>query len=375
MKKYSVIVYSQGDDQLLSKCLEKICIAVHAKRTEIIVVANNTKGSIDLLRSVTKYYCEKTSIVWKFIESDKSNIAHGWNVGVDSAEGEFFIFLMDYSLVTDNFIEKLIYCMDNFKSVYKVGKLGIVIPVSNCAVRRQQITMPIDWDKTDLVDAQNRITTALTEKYKGKQPWLILGEFSAICVMIPRRIFEEIGTFNTEQFVNVSDAHDYPMRLQEAGYYTVAAGDVFVYRSVLAKEFHIWAVEKLYRGQNLYGNYKYNSGKKLAVLYRCKINDTYTRDIFVRSLEQAFTFTDYVFVLDENSTVKLNLFLKEKHPGLYAKLTKYQKFARSVDDARDRIEMLRWAEEYDMDWALFLEPDEMPEDKLTTELFEKLMNP
>lgn len=375
MKKYSVIVYSQGDDQLLSKCLEKICIAVHAKRTEIIVVANNTMGSIDLLRSATKYYCEKTSIVWKFIESDKSNIAHGWNIGVDAAEGEYFIFLMDYSLVTDNFIEKLIYCMDNFKSVYKVGKLGIVIPVSNCAVRRQQITMPADWDKTDLVDAQNRITTALTEKYRGKQPWLILGEFSAICIMIPRRVFEEIGTFNTQQLVNVSDAHDYPIRLQEAGYYTVAAGDVFVYRNVSTKEFHIWGVEKLYRGQNLYGSYKYGPGKKLAVLYRCKINDTYTRDMFVRSLEQVFTFTDYVFVMDDNSTVKLNLFLKEKHPELYKKLTKYQKFARSVDDARDRIEMLRWAEEYDMDWALFLEPDEMPEDKLTTELFEKLMNP
>ncbi len=375
MKKYSVIVYSQGDDQLLSKCLEKICLAVHAKRTEVIVVASKVRSNLDLLRETTKYYCEESSIAWKFCTLDMSNIAAGWNLGAASAEGEYFIFLMDHSLVTDNFIEKLIYCMDNFKSVYKVGKLGMVVPVSNCAIRRQQITMPVDWDSSNLVDAQNRITQALTEKYRGKQPWLILGEFSAICVLIPRRIFEEIGVFNVKQFIDTSDAHDYSIRLQEAGYYSVAAGDVFVYRTVPNKEFHIWGVEKLYRGSSLYDNYKHNPDKKLAVLYRCKINDNYTRDLFVRSLEQAFTFTDYVFVLDDNSTVKLNLFLKEKHPDLYKRLTKYQKFARSVDDPRDRVEMLQWAEEDGMDWALFLEPDEIPEDKMTTELFEKLMNP
>ncbi len=368
--KYSIILYSTGDPIVLAKCLNRLVRSVNPRRTEVVVVTDpDSKAPINEL---SNFYTTSESIEFTRCKSGKVGIGSAWNAGAIVAQGEYLLFMTDTTLVTNNFVMKLTYCMDNFTSVYKIGPVGVVAPVSNSAVRRQQITIPFSYNDDNLESVQERIQEALRNKYQGKHPWLVTGELSPFCFLVKKEIYNQIGSFDEEQLVEYGDAHDWWVRVMENNYYIVAAGDTFVHNKQERNK-HIWSFEKLVRKIDYYNKRLDTQAMNLGVAYRAKIDDEYTRDIFVESLKKSLTFANKVFILDDNSKVKLNLFLKEKHPDLWSQLV-YEKFARATDEQRDRIELVNLAQKEKMDWVLFLEPDEVVEDKFTKELAQKLMH-
>jgi len=368
--KYSIILYSTGDPIVLSKCLNRLVHSVNPRRTEIIVVTDpDSKAPINEL---SNFYTTSESIAFTRCKSEKVGIGCAWNTGAAIARGEYILFMTDACLVTNNFVMKLTYCMDNFTSVYKIGPVGAVAPVANAAVRRQQITIPFSYDDDKLQYIQEKIQGVLRDKYQGKHPWLVTGELSALCFLVKKDLYNQVGPFDEDQLVEHSDAHDWWVRLMQKNYYLVVVGDTFVHNKQ-ERNSYIWSFEKLIRKPNFYNKHHDARVMNLGVAYRAKIDDEYTRDIFIESLKKSFTFADKVFILDDNSKVKLNLFLKEKHPSLWSKLV-YGKFARTTDEQRDRIELINWAQKEKIDWLLFLEPDEIIEDKFTKELAQKLMH-
>ncbi len=368
--KYSIILYSTGDPIVLAKCLNRLVRSVNPKRTEIVVVTD--PNSVAPIHELSNFYTSSESIDFVRGKSEKVGIAAAWNTGAALAQGEYLIFMTDTVLVTNNFVIKLTYCMDNFSSVYKIGPVGVVAPVSNSAVRRQQITIPFSYDEDKLESVQERIQQALRSKYQGKHPWLVTGELSAFCFLVKRVTYDQIGSFDEDELIEYGDAHNWWSRAAENNYYLVAVGDTFVHNK-LNRNTYIWSFEKSERRISYYEQSHSTQSKRLGVAYRAKIDDEYTRDIFIESLKKSVTFADKVFILDDNSKVKLNLFLKEKHPDLWGQLV-YEKFARATDERRDRIDLTIKAQKEKMDWLLFLEPDEIVEDKFTKELAQKLMH-
>jgi hypothetical protein len=337
--KWTVVLRASDVIGTFATCLEKLTQSVDPKRTEIILLqAKENKLVLDTF----SYFCEKANILYNYGDDD----AHA----VSLAKGMYVIFMTDHTLVSKNFLVKLTFAADQYEQ--QMGKVAVVAPISNDMVPNLGLT------PANLEGVQAKIS----QQSKNNIPYHYTLALTPYCLMFRKEFLAQ------EERSPVTPGSPAPFNFKELilkanyrGYHTVAANDTLVYHfpeTVLHQ----------------YETY-HDENNKLAVLYRIKIDHEDIRDVFAKSLQRTSEFCSNIYVLDDNSKVKIGMYFKEKFPELWSKVTKYEKFSRPYDERRDINELLDWADKDGCTWVFVMEADEIVENKVTTEFINRLLSP
>jgi len=358
MIKWSVVFSTESKLPVFTQSLSQLIESVDSKRTEFLLTS--VKPIDPLYREIFDTSCRQAKITSKVHESIDINTV------IADTQGEYVAVVRDHVLVPKNFLSRLTFCMDNFERTYNQGPIGIVGPITNGGSGPQRIGMQANLHPHDV----NGIQKKLEEQLQGQHPWQSAATLESFCFMFRRDAYNQVGAFDftvEPDFALV----EWITRAMRFGWKAAAASDVYVYRSDEGLPLMDWnrVYKSLPEGNRI--------PQKLAFLHRIKLYDDFERDIFIESLGHSLAVGDAVFILDDNSLVKMGLYLKEECPDIWnhPKLAKYQKYSRPLDEKRDWNELMDWAEKAGMNWAFAVDGDEVVEDKVTRDYLESLMHP
>ncbi len=167
-----------------------------------------------------------------FISLLRNETARGYTIAANqamrAAKASYIILLNSDTIVTPNWLERLITCAESDT------KIGIVGPLSNTASWQSipKIEDKGDWATnplpTDITVTQmaTRITTFSARLYPR------LAFLNGFCLLIKRQLIEDIGYFDEKHFgQGYGEENDYCIRARQANWELVVADDVYIYHA------------------------------------------------------------------------------------------------------------------------------------------------
>ncbi|WP_414526889.1 glycosyltransferase [Nodularia chucula] len=150
------------------------------------------------------------------------------NQGLQKSKGDYAILLNSDTIVTPNWLDRIVACGESDP------KIGIVGPLSNTASWQSipEITENGDW-------AENKLPSGMTVSYMGKlvadYSWRLYPRISFLngfCLAIKRQTIASIGYFDEDTFgAGYGEENDYCLRAQKAGLQLAIADDTYIYHS------------------------------------------------------------------------------------------------------------------------------------------------
>jgi len=204
--KVSVIIVNYNGKELLKKCLESL-FKVEYENFEVILVDNNSTDRT--LEFVTKNY---PSIIIIKLDSNKG-FAEPNNIGSKIAKGDYLLFLNNDTIVTPDFISKMIKVVENDK------KIGIC----------QSLLLKPDGS----IDSSGDFIDKLGIVYNSKTKIDEIREISSArgaSMLIREKIFDELGGFDEKFFVSFEDV-DLSWRAWILGYRVILIPASVVYHT------------------------------------------------------------------------------------------------------------------------------------------------
>jgi GT2 family glycosyltransferase len=177
---------------------------------ELIFIDNgSTDGSVEFLTSVPNA---------KVVKNSKNRgFSGGCNQGISNALGENIVLLNNDTVVTEGWLERLLYWLGSDANI------GIVGPKSNF-IASQQLILPVPYK-----------TMAEMEKFAAE--WAKehnkLGyeadQLSGMCMVFKKTLTDQIGGFDERYFPGYFEDTDFCIRAQIAGKKLWVANDVFIH--------------------------------------------------------------------------------------------------------------------------------------------------
>jgi GT2 family glycosyltransferase len=202
--KVSVIIINYNGKELLETCLESL-FKIDYDNFEVILVDNNsTDGTIEF---VTKNY---SSIIIIKLDSNKG-FAEPNNISAKIAKGDYLLFLNNDTVVTPDFISKMIKVVENDK------KIAIC----------QSLLLKLDGS----IDSSGDFIDKLGVVYNSKTKIDEIREISSArgaSMLIRKKIFDELGGFDKKFFVSFEDV-DLGWRAWILGYSVILIPTSVVY--------------------------------------------------------------------------------------------------------------------------------------------------
>lgn len=204
MKKTSIIIPTFNGKDLLKDCIYSI--KRHTKEPfEIIVVDNGSSdGTVDI--------CRQEGITFISLASNVGFPA-ACNKGVKIATGDTILLLNNDVIVTRNWLQNMLNCLNSETNI------GIVGPLTNYASGKQQIDMPY----TSLEEMSSQLNEPDAKK------WLQVERIVGMCFLFKRELLDRIGLLDERYSPGHFEDDDYCYRARNAGYTLRIAGDVFVF--------------------------------------------------------------------------------------------------------------------------------------------------
>jgi GT2 family glycosyltransferase len=369
LSKYSVIIPTSNNFNHIAECLNYVKNGSKGEDVEIIVIDN---GSTD---NTPEFLADDKDVI-TITNVENEGFGKAMNKGIAKATGEWLLLLNDDALVPDGYLKKFQASCKEYERVTGTKRASIAVPKSNyVGMRAQQQECPT---RGQFEQVAKQIYTRFYRKVTQ------VGIVSGLCMFVNKEVFEEIGDFDERFFAGCEDV-DISVRAYEAGFITVISQDIFVYHYGSRT---IDKIPELKRGtahiKDLLAKYNERAQAKqtLGSLYRVKLRDAYDAEVFVRSIEKASTFSDHLFILDDNSPWELTTEEgkvaatngdKSFTANVSCKIS-LKSYDRTFDERRDRNDLLTMAKEAKMDWVFSLDADEVVEDKVDRKYIEKLIN-
>lgn len=175
---------------------------------ELLIVDNGSDEPVQYFAGQNNYRC---------IRNEKNlGFAGAVNQGIRNTNGEYVAILNNDCIVTPGWLERMI------AHIEEDDTIGIVAPLTNYAATEQQIDA-----KYKNEDALYRFSEDLYRKHKGERREM--KKVVGMCMVIPRRVIEEVGLFDTRFGIGNFEDDDYCLRVRLAGYKVVCARDVFLH--------------------------------------------------------------------------------------------------------------------------------------------------
>jgi GT2 family glycosyltransferase len=193
-------------------CLSSIRTYTHYPH-EIIAVDNGSRdGSCDWI----KQNCEGIRII-----ANKKNTGaqHAFNQGIKASDGKYILLLNNDTIVTEGWLAGLVSGMDdNIKN-------GIVGPSTNPHMSGGEFFPDVDGFRN--VREIQRTAAAISLARRGRLD--NVPGITSFCMLIRRRLIEEIGLFDEGYGLGTNDDHDFCLRTRIAGYRIMCAMGIFVF--------------------------------------------------------------------------------------------------------------------------------------------------
>lgn len=344
---YSIVLAPRDGLKFTVNCVSSLLRTV-PEEAEIIPI---DRASTDGTRSYLKEMSERSSCIRApvFLEQDT-----GWcpavNVGLQKAVGTYLVVLNTDVMTGSGWLQGLRECLDSTpQSLPDIQKVGIVGPMTNSARNfRQTINAQYYPDELDHFVQQF--------KRRYARNWIPSLYLSGFCMMIHRDCWDDIGGFDDSRPLNGFHENDLSLRAHEFGWHSVIAGDVFVHRDRPPDPPGIFPgpLPGLNGGSAFSEKWraKRAGAKRLVAAYRIKN----CAETLLQSLDAASGFADDIVILDDGSTDKTTDICKT-HPAV----SRYERQELPFDERRDRNRTLEMAAEYDPDWVISIDGDEVYE--------------
>lgn len=208
--KVSIILIAFNQFEYTKKCIESI-IKYTKTSHEIILIDNHSND--ETVKSILPKFPEIRLIE----NSDNLGFPKAANQGILAALGDYVLLLNNDTVVTENWLERLIKIAENEKEI------GIVGPISNEVSGLQIDRNAIYADMREMHTYAKKIA----ENNAGEI--LNFPRVAFLCTLIKKEVIEKIGGLDERFSPGNYEDDDFCLRAQIAGFKTVIAKDVFIH--------------------------------------------------------------------------------------------------------------------------------------------------
>ncbi|MDJ0618990.1 MAG: methyltransferase domain-containing protein [Calothrix sp. MO_192.B10] len=225
--KYSVsvdiiiCVHNALDD--VKQCLESVASYSSIEFSLILVDDGSNEETSMYLQSFANSHSAKLI---------RNEVARGYtlaaNQGLIESQADYVILLNSDTIVTPNWINRIIACGESDQQI------GMIGPLSNTASWQSipEIFHQGDWAENHLsegvtVTDMGKMVAEYSPRLYPKMPFL-----NGFCLAIKRRLIEDIGYFDEANFGGgYGEENDYCLRARKAGWKLAIADNTYVYHS------------------------------------------------------------------------------------------------------------------------------------------------
>lgn len=216
--KVSVIVVTYNNIELTRACLESLDEYSQYEPLEIIVVDNASSDGTPAFLSEWVANGQNRRLI---LNDDNRGFAAANNQGLAIANGEYLVLLNNDTYVTPGWIRTLVRHLQRDKTI------GLIGPVTNNIGNEAKLDIAYeDMDEMRLKSA------AYTRRHIGQTYPLRTAAF--FCVMMPRAIYERVGTLDEAFGRGFFEDDDYCRRVEQIGLSIACAEDVFIHHHLSA---------------------------------------------------------------------------------------------------------------------------------------------
>jgi len=218
VNKTSIVILVKNQLEYTKQCIESIRRYTRPGTYEIIVVDN---GSDD---GTPAWLAEQPDLI-VIRNEHNAGFPAGCNQGISRATGQYILLLNNDTIVTRNWLDNLLHCLESDESIGAVG------PVTNNCSYAQSIQVHY----STLAEMH-----AFAENFNRPDPrkWEERLKLVGFCMLIKRPVLEKIGLFDERFTPGNYEDDDLSLRMAEAGYRLILCRDTFIhhYGSVSFKE-------------------------------------------------------------------------------------------------------------------------------------------
>ncbi|TCW41673.1 glycosyltransferase family 2 protein [Laceyella sacchari] len=152
-------------------------------------------------------------------------IRNGWdrgevaaiNQGMKKASGEYIVWLKQRAVPSHRWLTQMI------RVLKETPAAGMVGPMTNRGLEEQRLPVPFQ--------ALSKIHR-FSNQYNHSDPrhWKEVSRLQSFCCVLPRAVVEEVGELDEWFGMGSHEVDDYGVRLKQAGYRLVVAGDTYVHQ-------------------------------------------------------------------------------------------------------------------------------------------------
>jgi len=205
----SIIIIAHNQLAYSQRCVESIRRHTNVPYELIFVDNGSTDGSLEYFLGL-----DDVAVIHNNLNE---SFARAANLGIHGARGDVLVFLNNDTVVTPNWLNNMVKCLESSPDI------GVVGPVSNFSYMTELPGAP----KTAGPEMEQ---FALHYNHSDPAKWFDVPTFlSGFCLAMTNKVFYQIGYFDEQFTTGLYEDYDYCMRVKQAGYRLVCAGDTFVF--------------------------------------------------------------------------------------------------------------------------------------------------
>ncbi len=228
MAKLSIIILSYNTRDLTLTCVETLFNSLQNSSfsSEIIIVDNASKdGSVEMLKSIQKDFNSKKVKISAIFNKENTGYPKGNNIGLESASGEYILFLNSDVLIKEIKWDEVIGYMDHND---KAGALTVRVMLPTGELdRASHRGFPTAWNAFSYYSGLEKVTSKIPIVNKWFGGYHLTHERmtelhsidspSGAFYLTRRSLMDALGGFD-ETFFMYGEDLDLSYRIKEAGY-------------------------------------------------------------------------------------------------------------------------------------------------------------
>ena len=222
-EQVSIIICVHNAYEDVKRCLESVGYYTH-EPYEIVIVDD---GSAEETSNYLVEYAKVQSV--KLVRNETARgYTYAANQGIQASTGEFVVLLNSDTVVTDGWLDRMVAC------VQASERVGVVGPLANTASYQSipEYQSNGDWAENALpenitIQDMGRMVAQNSARLYPEMPLL-----NGFCLLVRRKVFEEIGNFDEENFgAGYGEEDDFVLRARAAGWKLRLADDTYIYHA------------------------------------------------------------------------------------------------------------------------------------------------
>ncbi|MEW6042544.1 MAG: glycosyltransferase [Elusimicrobiota bacterium] len=205
----SIIILCYNQIDYTKQCLNSIKLNTKMLYELIIVDNGSSDDTVDYLR-------QQADITLIMNETNKG-VAGGWNQGIKCASGDYILILNNDVIVTDDWLENMVECLERNKESGAVG------PMSNYVAGHQLESNITYVSLNELYSFAKEYHSK--NRYRQQRVDTLIG----FCLLLKRETVEKVGLFDERYGIGNFEDNDYCIRMIQQGFRLYIAKDSFIH--------------------------------------------------------------------------------------------------------------------------------------------------